>query len=54
VLNRMSDLYPKQRAEGEVLLDGVNILRPEQESQSFARPCRHGVSKAHSLSHVDP
>jgi phosphate transport system ATP-binding protein len=26
VLNRMYDLYPGQRAEGEVLLDGVNIL----------------------------
>ena len=24
VLNRMYDLYPKQRAEGEVLLDGQN------------------------------
>lgn len=31
VLNRMYDLYPKQRAEGEVLLDGVNILRPDQD-----------------------
>jgi phosphate transport system ATP-binding protein len=28
VLNRMYDLYPSQRAEGEVLLDGVNILSP--------------------------
>jgi len=28
VLNRMYDLYPHQRAEGEVLLDGDNILRP--------------------------
>ncbi len=26
VLNRMYDLYPRQRAEGEVLLDGQNIL----------------------------
>ena len=26
VLNRMYDLYPNQRAEGEVLLDGDNIL----------------------------
>ena len=26
VLNRMYDLYPNQRAEGEVLLDGENIL----------------------------
>jgi len=31
VLNRMYDLYPNQRAEGEVILDGVNILRPEQD-----------------------
>jgi phosphate transport system ATP-binding protein len=28
VLNRMYDLYPNQRAEGEVLLDGQNILSP--------------------------
>jgi phosphate transport system ATP-binding protein len=28
ILNRMYDLYPGQRAEGEVLLDGDNILRP--------------------------
>jgi phosphate transport system ATP-binding protein len=31
VLNRMYDLYPDQRAKGEVLLDGENILRPEQD-----------------------
>jgi phosphate transport system ATP-binding protein len=29
VLNRMYDLYPNQRAEGEVILDGVNILSPK-------------------------
>jgi phosphate transport system ATP-binding protein len=29
VLNRMYDLYPGQRAEGEVLLDGENVLSPE-------------------------
>ena len=28
VLNRMYDLYPGQRATGEVILDGENILRP--------------------------
>src|ERR1700743_3590177 len=26
ILNRIYDLYPNQRAEGEVLLDGANIL----------------------------
>jgi len=31
VLNRMYDLYPNQRAEGEVLLDGENILSPTQD-----------------------
>jgi phosphate transport system ATP-binding protein len=28
VFNRMYDLYPNQRAEGEVMLDGENILSP--------------------------
>ena len=28
VLNRMYDLYPGQRAEGQVLLDGENVLNP--------------------------
>jgi phosphate transport system ATP-binding protein len=31
VLNRIFDLYPNQRAEGEVLLDGENILTPGQD-----------------------
>src|SRR5437763_9229104 len=31
VLNRMYDLYPSQRAEGEVLLDGEDILSPKQD-----------------------
>ena len=31
VLNRMYDLYPGQRAEGEVMFDGVNILSPKQD-----------------------
>ncbi len=31
VLNRMYDLYPNQRAEGEVLLDGEDILSPKQD-----------------------
>jgi phosphate transport system ATP-binding protein len=30
-LNRMYDLYPNQRADGEVLLDGGNILSPSQD-----------------------
>jgi phosphate transport system ATP-binding protein len=31
VLNRMYDLYPNQRAEGEVIFDGENILNPRQD-----------------------
>jgi len=31
VLNRMYDLYPGQRAEGQVLFDGDNLLAPEQD-----------------------
>ncbi len=31
VLNRMYDLYPGQRATGEILLDGENILSPKQD-----------------------
>ncbi|HWA79297.1 MAG TPA: phosphate ABC transporter ATP-binding protein PstB [Acetobacteraceae bacterium] len=31
VLNRMYDLYPGQRASGEVLLDGRNILDPDMD-----------------------
>jgi len=31
VLNRMYDLYPNQRAEGDVSFDGANILAPKQD-----------------------
>jgi phosphate transport system ATP-binding protein len=31
ILNRIYSLYPNQRAEGEVLLDGRNILNPRQD-----------------------
>jgi len=31
VLNRMYDLYPHQRADGEVLFDGTNILQPKED-----------------------
>ena len=31
VLNRMYSLYPGQHAEGEVLLDGENVLDPKQD-----------------------
>ena len=31
VLNRMYDLYPNQRATGDVIFDGANILAPKQD-----------------------
>jgi phosphate transport system ATP-binding protein len=31
ILNRMYDLYPHQRADGEVLFDGGDILSPKQD-----------------------
>jgi phosphate transport system ATP-binding protein len=31
ILNRIYDLYPNQRAEGEVLIDKKNILAPDQD-----------------------
>jgi phosphate transport system ATP-binding protein len=31
IFNRMYDLYPKQRAEGEILFDGNNVLDPKQD-----------------------
>lgn len=33
VLNRMYDLYPGQRAEGQVILDGQDILSPKSVAQ---------------------
>jgi phosphate transport system ATP-binding protein len=31
ILNRMYELYPEQRATGEILIDGQNILDPRQD-----------------------
>jgi phosphate transport system ATP-binding protein len=31
ILNRMYDLYPGQRAQGEVLFDGEDVLSPRQD-----------------------
>ena len=53
VLNRMYDLYPDQRAEGEVLLDGENILVAGPGSQSAALARRHGVPEADAVSDDD-
>ncbi|MDP3295795.1 MAG: phosphate ABC transporter ATP-binding protein PstB [Nevskia sp.] len=31
IFNRMYDLYPKQRADGEILFEGKNLLDPKQD-----------------------
>ena len=49
VLNRMYDLYPKQRAEGEVLLDGANILDAATRTSICCGPRRHGVPEADAI-----
>jgi phosphate transport system ATP-binding protein len=35
VLNRMYDLYPGQRAAGEVMMDGMNIISPSVDLNSL-------------------
>ena len=49
VLNRMYDLYPNQRAEGEVMFDGENILSPQAGPQPAALAHRHGVPEADAV-----
>ena len=51
VLNRIYELYPKQRAEGEVLLDGRDILK--EEHQPAARQGRYGLPEADTVPDVD-
>ena len=53
VLNRIYELYPNQRAEGTVLLDGEDILDPEAGRQRASRQDRHGVSEADAFPDVD-
>ena len=35
ILNRMYSLYPGQRAEGEVLMDGANLISPDQDMNAL-------------------
>jgi phosphate transport system ATP-binding protein len=51
--NRLYELYPDQRAEGEIRLDGNNILDKTQDITLLARESRHGVSKADAVPDVD-
>ena len=53
VLNRMYDLYPGQRATGQVLFDGENLLDRRSGHQPAARAHRHGVPEADAVPDVD-
>ena len=50
VLNRMYDLYPGQRATGEVHDGRREHHRPFGRSEFAARPHRHGVPEADTVS----
>ena len=40
VFNRMFELYPEQRAEGQIMLDGENLLTSKGHKSIPASPCR--------------
>ncbi len=50
VLNRIYEIYPNQRAEGEVLLDGENISRARRGCHAIAQPGRNGFPEAYTIS----
>jgi phosphate transport system ATP-binding protein len=45
IFNRMYDLYPGQRAVGQLMLDQTNILDPKLD----LNPGRHGVPEADAV-----
>ena len=49
--NRMFELYPEQRAEGQIMLDGDNLLTSKQDV-ALIRAKVGMVFEAHALSHV--
>ena len=52
-LNRMNDMIDGTRVEGEILLDGRDILGPEGRRRRAAQAGRHGVSEVEPVSQVD-
>ena len=50
--NKMYQLYPEQRAEGGILLDGQNILTDNSDI-ALLRQGRHGVPEADAVPDVD-
>lgn len=50
--NKMFSLYPEQRAEGEILLDGENILTASQDI-ALLRARRDGVPETDAVPDVN-
>ena len=50
-INRIFELYPAQRAEGEILMDGENLLKTK-DLNLLRAPRRHGVPEADALPDV--
>ena len=51
--NRMYALYPEQRAEGEIMLDGGNILDADVDLNMLRAKVGHGVPEADPVPDVD-
>ena len=52
-INRLNDLIPGTRYDGELLFDGQSILAPDDGPGAAPAPDRHGVPEAESVSQVD-
>ena len=53
-INRIYELYPDQRAEGEIVIDGSNVLDRRYPLVRPAPERRHGVPEADAVRVVDP
>ncbi len=52
-LNRMNDLIPGTRTEGEALLDGQNIYDKSLDVVSLRRADRHGLPAPEPVPEID-
>ncbi|KAF5275143.1 hypothetical protein FQA39_LY18679 [Lamprigera yunnana] len=51
--NRMYELYAEQRAEGQIVLDGENLLTSKQDVALIRAKVGNGFPKAHAVPDVD-
>jgi len=50
IFNRMFELYPEQRAEGQILLDGQDLLTSKEDVALAACQGGYGVPEADAVS----